>query len=144
MTEQFRSLFRLTLLLLVAGSALGPAIAQQGQYFEQEMPFTLKGMKSTEGLATYSPIKSVNGQTIQLRSDDGQVFTFTLDADTVYCQGGFRVSDWTYLLGLGKKATVTVLTSDYTDKRALVVWDQPPSLSTSKGSFVFAFPPLCK
>jgi hypothetical protein len=101
-------------------------------------------MKSMGGLATYSPIKAVNGQTIQLRGDDGQVFSFTLDAETVYCQGSFKVSDWSYLRSVGRKSTVTVMTNDYTDKKALVVWDQAPSLSTSGGEVVFALPPMCK
>ncbi|MGD0799793.1 MAG: hypothetical protein ABR906_00610 [Terracidiphilus sp.] len=134
----------MSFLLLLALSAVLPVMAQQGQYLAEDAPFTIKGMKSAGGLATYGPIKSVDSQRIQLRGDVDQVFTFKLDAETVFCQGEFKVSDWSFLLNVRKKTSVTVLTNDYADNKALVVWDRGPSISTDKGSFAFAFPPMCK
>jgi hypothetical protein len=81
---------------------------------------------------------------IQLRGDDGQVYSFNLDAATVYCQGDKKVSDWTYLKKIGKKTTVTVLTNDDAKFKALVVWDQAPVMSDSSGSLIFTLPPMCK
>jgi len=101
-------------------------------------------MTSQSGLATYSPIKTVSGETIQLKDDDGNVFTFTLTADTVFCQGATRVSDWTYLKKVLKKASVTVLTNDFADKKALVIWDQAPKISKVDREIVFDLPPMCK
>jgi len=131
-------------LFLLALGAVSPALAQQGQYKVTNLPFTVAGMTSQSVLATYSPIKTVNGETILLKDDDGNVFTFTLSTDTVFCQGGMKVSDWTFLMYISKKASVTVLTNNYKDKRALVVWDQGPKISRADGSLVFSLPPMCK
>ncbi|MGA2887168.1 MAG: hypothetical protein ABSE51_03900 [Terracidiphilus sp.] len=141
---QLTRLCALLLSLPIALSVVMPAVAQQGQYYASYVRFTLPGMKSRGVLATYSPIVAIDGQTIQLRSDDGSRFTFTLDADTVYCQGEIKVSDWAFLKNMGKKTSVTVMTNDDTDKKALVVWDRGPSLSMQKGAIIFDFPPMCK
>jgi hypothetical protein len=101
-------------------------------------------MKFQGGLATYSPIKSIDGETLQLRSSDGEMFTFMLNAQTVYCQGDQKVFDWTYLKKIGKKISITVLTNNDSDMRALVVWDRGPSITMPHGSIVFALPPMCK
>jgi hypothetical protein len=134
----------LKLLFLLALGAVSPALAQQGQYKVTNLPFTVAGMTSQSVLATYSPIKTVNGETILLKDDDGNVFTFTLNADTVFCQGETKVSDWTYLKKVLKKASVTVLTNDFADKKALVVWDQAPKISKVDKEIVFDLPPMCK
>jgi dipeptidyl aminopeptidase/acylaminoacyl peptidase len=130
-------------LLLAFGSFL-PAIAQQGQYHVTYAPFNLASMKGRGGLATYSRLGAVSDGTIQLRSDDGQVYSFTLDAGTIYCQGNKRVSDWAYLRRTGKKATITIFTNDTVDKEALVIWDRGPYISMVNGTIVFALPALCK
>jgi hypothetical protein len=101
-------------------------------------------MISQGGLATYSPIKAIDGEMIQLRSDDGILYTFTLGAETVYCQGNKRVSDWTYLKRAGKKHSITVITNSDADTKALVVWDRGPSISSPKGMLVFDLPPMCQ
>ncbi len=145
MVSKYRGIqhsFRLLLLLTLG--AVSPALAQQGQYKLTNLPFTVAGMTSQSGLATYSPIKTVSGETIQLKDDDGNVFTFTLTADTVFCQGATRVSDWTYLKKVLKKASVTVLTNDFADKKALVIWDQAPKISKVDREIVFDLPPMCK
>ncbi|MGP8225720.1 MAG: hypothetical protein ACLQGT_06150, partial [Terracidiphilus sp.] len=104
----------------------------------------LATLKTGGALATYSPVSSVDGMTLQLRDDDGVVYTFTLDSDTVFCQGDNRAANWTYLRKRKKKTTVTVLTKDDTNMKALVVWDKPPRISTSSGPLVFTLPPMCK
>jgi hypothetical protein len=119
-------------------------MAQQGQYHLKYLPFSLATLKNGDALATYSPVSSVDGLTLQLRDDDGVVYTFTLDSETVYCQGDNRVANWTYLRTLKKKNTVTVLTKGYEDTKALVVWDKPPSITTTSGPLVFTLPPMCK
>jgi hypothetical protein len=144
MTRKFGNPYCLFLFFLMALIAVAPARAQQGQYHVNYAPFHLATMKSDGGVATYYPLKAITGDLLQLRDEDGSVFTFTLDADTVFCMGSSKVSDWTYLRKLGKKATITVLTNDFTDKKALVVWDRGPSISSSGGSTVFALPPICK
>ncbi|MGP8224994.1 MAG: hypothetical protein ACLQGT_02440, partial [Terracidiphilus sp.] len=63
-------------------SAVSPAMAQQGQYHLDYLPFSLATLKTGGALATYSPVSSVDGMTLQLRDDDGVVYTFTLDSDT--------------------------------------------------------------
>jgi hypothetical protein len=130
--------------LLLALSASLPAIAQQGQYSFDYAPFKLPGMTSLGGFATYGPIKSVDAQKIQLRSDDGKVFTFTLGAGTVYCRGTRKVSDWFYLKKAGKRISVTVMTNSDTDTEALVIWDQGPTISASNGPINFSLPPMCQ
>ena len=142
--RRFSNLFCSVIMLLLALSAVSPAMAQQGQYHLSNVPFSLATLKAGGGLATYSPISSVDGQTLLLREDDGIVFTFTLDSETIYCQGDNRVANWVYLRTLKKKTTVTVLTKDDTNMKALVVWDKPPSISTSSGPLVFTLPPMCK
>jgi len=145
MTSQFLVyLFRLNILLALAVGVVSPVLAQQGQYKLSALPFTLDGVTSSGGLATYSPIKMVNGETIQLKDDDGNAFTFTLSADTIFCQGETKVSDWTYLKKVLKKASVTILTVDFADKRALVIWDQAPKISKVDKEVVFDLPPMCK
>jgi hypothetical protein len=130
-------------MLLLALSAVSLAMAQQGQYHIDYLPFSLATLKTGGALATYSPVSSVDGLTLQLKDDDGVVYTFTLDSDTVFCQGDNRVANWVYLRTLKKKTTVTVLTKDDTNMKALVVWDKPPSISSS-GPLVFTLPPMCK
>jgi len=100
-------------------------------------------MTSHGGLATYYPIKSIDGQTIVLRGDERQTFRYSLTSDTVYCQGSEKQHDWTYLKKAGKK-TITIMTNGDADNKALIVWDRPPSISTSHGAVVFALPQLCK
>lgn len=119
-------------------------MAQQGQYHLNYVPFSLATLKAGGGLATYSPINTVDGDTIQLRGDDGIVYSFTLSSETVYCQGDKRVANWTYLRTLKKKTTVTVLTNSREEMKALVVWDRAPTISMSSGPIVFTLPPLCK
>ena len=141
---RFSNLFCSVITLLLALSAVSPAMAQQGQYHVKYVPFSLATLKTGDGLATYSPISSVDGQTLLLRDDDGVMFTFTLGSETIYCQGDNRVENWVYLRTLKKKTTVTVLTKDNEDTKALVVWDRAPSISTSSGPLVFTLPPMCK
>jgi predicted lipoprotein with Yx(FWY)xxD motif len=144
MMRWFSNLFCSAITLILALSAVSQAMAQQGQYHLNYVPFSLATLKAGGGLATYSRVNAVNGQTLQLRGDDGVVYTFTLDSNTVYCQGDHRAANWVYLRTLKKKITVTVLTKDDTNTKALVVWDKPPSISTSSGPFVFTLPPMCK
>jgi hypothetical protein len=131
------------LFLLVLG-AISPSMAQQGQFHLASSPIIIEGATPGGVLATYSPIMAVYNIMIQLRGDDGQVYSFNLDAATVYCQGDKKVSDWTYLKKIGKKTTVTVLTNDDAKFKALVVWDQAPVMSDSSGSLIFTLPPMCK
>lgn len=95
-------------------------------------------------MATYAPIKSIDSKTIQLHSDDGIMYIFTLTANTIYCKGGTKVSDWTYLKSVPKKASVTVLTPDAVNPTALVIWDKEPTISTTNGQIDFSLPPMCK
>ena len=142
--RRFSNLFCSVITLLLALSAVSPAMAQQGQYHLNYVPFSLATLKTGGGLATYSPISLVDGQTLLLREDDGVEFTFTLGSETIYCQGDKRVENWVYLRTLKKKTTVTVLTKDNEDTKALVVWDRAPSISMSSGPLVFTLPPMCK
>jgi hypothetical protein len=133
--------------VVLALSALAFAAARQnpqGQFRLSYMPVAQSGKQPTRSLATYSPIKSIDGKTIQLRGDDGVVYIFTLTADTIYCRGGAKVSDWTYLKSVPKKNTVTVLTTDEVNLTALVIWDKEPTISTANGKFDFSLPPMCK
>jgi len=132
---------------VLALSVLAFAAAQQnpqGQYRLSYTPVALNGAQSTKSLATYSPIKSIDGKTIQLRGDDGVVYVFALTADTIYCQGGTKVSDWSYLKSVPKKTTVTVLTTDEANLKAVIVWDNGPAITTLNGKMDFALPPMCK
>ena len=142
--KRFSNLFCAVITILLASSAVSPAMAQQGQYHLNNVPFSLATLKAGGGLATYSPISSVDGQFLQLREDDGVVYTFALNSETVYCQGDNKVANWVYLRTLKKKTTVTVLTKSDEDTKALVVWDKAPSISTSSGPLVFTLPPMCK
>jgi hypothetical protein len=142
--RRFSNLFCSAITLILALSVVSQAMAQQGQYHLKYIPFSLATLKGGGGLATYSRVNAVDGQTLQLRADDGVVYTFTLDSETVYCQGDNRAANWVYLRTLKKKTTVTVLTRDNANMKALVVWDKPPSISTSSGSLVFTLPPMCK
>jgi len=142
--RRFSNLFCSVITLVLALNAFSPAMAQQGQYHLKYLPFSLATLKTGGGLATYSPVYLVDGVTLQLREDDGVVYTFALDSETVYCQGDSRVANWVYLRTLKKKTTVTVLTKSDEDTKALVVWDRAPSISTSSGPLVFTLPPMCK
>jgi len=130
--RQFSHLCPPILLLLVALGAVSFAMAQNG-------PDNMVSLA----------IKAIDGNTIQLGSDYGKTYTFTLDAKTVYCQGVNKASDWTYLKEkIGEEATVTVkLAKDH--KRVLVVWDQAPSIvfslgSPTSGSESYGFPDMCR
>jgi|GEM_PF-6165292 hypothetical protein len=140
----FRYPYCLIFLLLLAASVTSPAKAQQGQYSLSYAPFKFPGMSSQGGLVTYGPVKLVDGESLQLRGDDGHVFTFTLGAATIYCHGDKRVPDWTYLKQLKKNISVTVMTNSDADNAARVIWDQGPTISTADGQFDFSLPPLCK
>ncbi len=132
---------------VLALSAIALAATQlnpQGQFHLSYSPVTLRGASSTGSMATYSPIKSIDGKTIQLRGEDGVVYIFALTADTIFCQGSNKVSDWTYLKSVPKKASVTVLTTDAVNMKAVVVWDKEPSITTEDGHIDFALPPMCK
>ncbi|MGA9072362.1 MAG: hypothetical protein WB424_19030 [Terracidiphilus sp.] len=132
---------------ILALSALAFGAAQQnpqGQYHLSYSPLALDSTLSTESLATYAPIKSIDGKTIQLRSQDGITYIFTLTAETIYCNGESKVSDWGYLKNVPKKASITVLSPDVLNPTALIVWDKEPSISTANGQIDFALPPLCK
>jgi len=142
--KRFSNLFCAVISILLALSAVSPATAQQGQYHLNNVPFSLVTLKAGGALATYSPISSVDGQFLQLREDDGVVYTFALNTETVYCQGDNKVANWVYLRTLKKKTTVTVLTKSDEDTKALVIWDKAPSISTSSGPLVFTLPPMCK
>ncbi len=141
---QFRSLYCLVLSSAMALSVVTSAGAQQGQYRVDYVPFDLASFNSAGGLATYAPIREVDGVSLTLRSDDGTTYTFSLDAQTVYCHGDKRESDWSFLKKLRRKKSITVLTNNGTNTTALVVWDRPPSLSMSKGAFVFTLPAMCR
>jgi hypothetical protein len=129
--RQFSNLCRSSLLLIALGAVLF-AMAQNG-------PDNMVALEIT----------AIDGNTIQLRSGDGKMHTFTLDAKTVYCQGVNKASDWTYLKEkIGEEATVTVKLAKG-HKRALVVWDQTPSIafslsSPTGGSESYAFPDMCR
>jgi hypothetical protein len=132
MMRQFTNLWRSILPLLMALGAVSLATAQ-----------------SDPGDLITLAVKAIDGKTIQLVMDDGKTFTFALDAETVYCQGENRALDWTYLKEkMVKKATVSVkLSKD--KKKALVVWDQGPSMvmsfnSPGGGNMSYHYPPMCK
>jgi hypothetical protein len=144
MRISYRNLRHLIAIFLLALSASSSAIAQQGQYYIANLLFKLPGMTSSGGLATYSPIKTIDDALIQLRSEDGRVYPFMLSKDTVYCQGDKKVLNWIYLKKIGKKHSVTVLTNNDADRKALVIWDQGPSISSSDKLFVFTLPPMCR
>jgi hypothetical protein len=130
----------------LALNALAFAAAQQspqGQYHLSYAPLP-QNAPSTGSLATYSPIKFVDGKTIQLRGDDGVPYIFMLTPETVYCQGSNKVSDWTFLKNVPKKVSITVVTTDETNLKAVVIWDQPPSITTTDGQLSFSLPPMCK
>jgi hypothetical protein len=132
---------------LVALSALAfGAVLQnpQGQYHLPYSPLTPLNTSSSESLATYAPLKLIDGKTIQLRSEDGITYIFTLTADTVFCNGETKVTDWSYLKRVPKKATITVLSPDVLNPTALVIWDKEPSISTENGQIDFTLPPMCK
>jgi hypothetical protein len=132
---------------ILALSAIAFAAAQQnpqGQYHLSYMPLALPGSSATGSLATYSPIKSIDGKTIQLRGEDGVTYTFTLSAETIFCQGDARVSDWTYLKSVSKKSSVTVLTADAVNLTAIIIWDKGPTISTENGQIDFTLPPMCR
>ncbi|MGA9072363.1 MAG: hypothetical protein WB424_19035 [Terracidiphilus sp.] len=140
-------LFCITGAFALALSVFAFAAAQedpQGQYSLSYSPVTLSSADSTRTVATYSPIKSINGRTIQLRGEDGVVYTFTLTTDTIYCQDTTKVSDWSYLKNVPKKSSVTVLTEEGTNPAALVVWDKAPTISIKNGQIDFSLPPLCR
>ena len=131
----------------LALSVLAVSAAQQrpqGQYHLHYSPVAQNDGASSGSLATYSPIKSVDGRTLQLRGDDGIVYTFALTADTIYCMGETKVADWTYLKSVPKKASVTVLTSDDASTKAVVVWDKEPAISIQNGHIDFTLPPMCQ
>jgi hypothetical protein len=132
---------------VLALSAIAFAAAKQnpqGQYQLSYSPVAPAGSPSSSSLATYSPIKSIDGRTIQLRGEDGVVYVFTLTPDTIYCQSDTKVADWSYLRSVPKKNSVTVLISDEKTMKALVVWDQPPTITTHNGQIDFSLPTLCK
>ena len=133
--------------VVLALSAIAFAAAQQnpqGQYHLSYLPLPVRGSSSTGSLATYSPIKSIDGRTIQLRGEDGVTYTFPLSADTVFCQGDAKVADWNYLKSVPKKNSVTVLTVDAVNLTALVVWDKAPVISIENGQINFTLPPMCR
>lgn len=142
--SRFSGMHRLILTALLVLSAILPARAQQGQYHLSNIPFTRAGNGSPSGLATYSPILAVYGSLIQLHSDDGQIFSFNLSSDTIFCEGSVRVQDWSYLKSVKKKNSVTILAFDDDSKKAAVIWDHAPSISISSGQVVFSLPPMCK
>jgi hypothetical protein len=132
-------------ILALSAIAFAAAIKNpQGQYQLSYSPVAISGAPATGSLATYSPIKSVDRDEIQLRGDDGVVYTFLLSADTIYCQSNTRAADWTYLKSVPKKTSVTVLTVDSVNLKAIVIWDQPPTITDDKGQFDFTLPPMCK
>lgn len=132
---------------VLALSAIAFAAVQQnpqGQYHLSYSPVTHAGSPSTGSLATYSPIRSIDGRTIELRGEDGVAYLFALTAETIYCQGDVKVSDWKYLRSVPKKTSVTVLTTDEVNLKAIVIWDQAPSITTQNGQIDFALPPMCR
>jgi hypothetical protein len=147
MTNRSSIHFRIAGVAVLALSAIVFAKAPQypqGQYHFQYPPLANSGVLSAGNLATYSPIKSIDGNTIQLRGDDGVVYLISLTAETIYCQGGTKVSDWIYLTSVPKKASVTVLSKDAENMTALVIWDTGPTLTTDNGKISVILPPLCK
>jgi hypothetical protein len=140
--------FGISILAILALIVTVVAAAQQnsqGQYRLSRSQLALSGIASSSGsLATYSPIKRIDSNTIQLRSDDGSVYLFALTGDTIYCQGGNKVSDWSFLMRLPKKVSVTVLTTDEANMKAAIIWDHPPKISVENGQFIFTLPPVCK
>jgi hypothetical protein len=139
--------FRVSILAFLALIVIAIASAQQnpqGQYRLSRLQLAQSGLPTTESLATYSPIKFIDGKTIQLRGSDGVVYLFALSESTVYCRGGNKVSDWTYLKSVPKKASITVLTTDEVNLKAVIVWDHEPTISMVDGHIVFALPPMCK
>jgi hypothetical protein len=147
MTAHCSNLHRLIFLLLMSVVTALPLMAQQsqqGQYHLSYSPIVREGGSPQGGLATYSPIKAFDGARIQLRGDDGQVYTFNLTPETIFCQGDKKTADSSFLTKIGKKVSVTVLTNDDDKSTALVLWDRAPSTSISDGKFVFALPPMCK
>jgi hypothetical protein len=147
MSNQYGIQFCVAGAAILALSAIAFAAAQQnpqGQYHLSYSPLGLSSSPSAGSLATYSPIKSVDGKTIQLRGEDGIVYILTLTQDTIYCQGGTKASNWTYLKSVPKKASVTVLTTDTVNQTAQVIWDKEPTISTVNGQIDFALPPMCK
>lgn len=131
--------------LALSAFALG-AVQQnpQGQYQLSYSPLDPDSTASSESMATYAPIKSIDGKSIQLRGDDGITYIFTLTADTIYCEGDSKVSDWTYLKKVPKKSSVTVLTPGMLNATALVIWDKAPTIANTGGQIEFTLPPLCK
>ena len=144
MTKKFSNWRPLIFSIFLVLLALVPARAQQGQYMAHDVHVKHPSMTSSSGLATYSPIQAIDGQTIQLRGEDDIIYTFKIDANTVFCQGESKVTDWLYLKSVKRKASVTILTNDAEDTKALVIWDQAPTISVSHGTFQFSFPPMCR
>jgi len=139
--------FGISSLAILALIVISVAAAQQhpqGQYRLTRSQLAQSGILFTGSLATYSPIKLIDGKTIQLHSDDGSVYLFALTENTVYCQGGDKVTDWTYLKKVPKKVSVTVLTTDEVNLKAVIIWDHEPTISTEGGRAVFSLPPMCK
>lgn len=141
--KRFSLMQHLTFPAVLLLISVAPALAQQGQYHLSNIPFILPGVDFPSGIATYSPIQAVSGDTILLRGEGGQKYSFNLTADTIYCEGAKRVPDWTYLQNRKKKGTITILTLDVDIIRAVVVWDQAPTISLTNGKLVFALPPMC-
>ncbi len=98
MMRTFKNLCRWILPPLIVSCGLSLAMAQSG-------PDNMIAL----------PINAIDGMTIQLRSGDGKTFTFKVDAETVYCKGENKLSDWTYLKEkVGKEGNVTLkLSKDY-------------------------------
>jgi hypothetical protein len=142
--KHFSNSFCLIVALLLTLGAATPVSAQQGQYHLNSLPFPLATLDTPGALATYDPIREIDGDTISLRGEDDVTYIFMLTPDTIYCQGTLRVSSWTYLRSVRKKISITVLTKNDTDMKALVVWDQPPTIVTGKGPLVFTLPPICR
>ena len=117
---------------IIAVGGLAPAMAQSG-------PDNMIALR----------LNAMDGKMIQLISSDGKTFSFKIDTHTIYCKGEKKVADWGYLKEkIGKEDIVTLkLSKD--NKKALVVWDQGPSMvsslsSQTSGSMSFGFPPMCK
>jgi hypothetical protein len=129
--------------LLLAIIAVSSVAAQQGQYHIKKAPSNIPGLPDRSGIATYSPLKAIDGSTIQLKEEDGIVYSFTLDAGTIFCQGETKVSDWSFLKKSGKRI-ITVLTQDEEHKNALIIWNLPPKISMVNGNIHFDLPPMCQ
>ncbi len=136
---------RLAFALATTLSAVPSTMAQQGSIYLTYAPFKLPTMTDQGGLITFSPLDTIDGKTIQLRSDDGKTSAFTLNAKTIYCQGSKEAQDWTYLKNMsGHKTLITVMTNEGAND-ALVVWDQGPKLIHGSDPFSnFDFPVMCK